>query len=250
MAWICAICESGGETLLPHRVSFMIASLAQEPILTADTDLTPSLAEQTAVRLRDSIVSGEIVPGQRLSETRLATTLNVSRNTLREVFRLLTREGLLRHEPNRGVFVATPSMASILDIYRVRRMIEVPAVAQAWPRHEAVGRMRLAVERAEALAQQADWRGVGSENIVFHSAIVALTDSPRLMAFYSQISIELRLTFGLLDNPEMLHAPYIALNRDIVDNVISGDTKTAAGLLDTYLGQSERTIMAAFARLE
>lgn len=225
----------------------MSAETDLSPVL--PSGLVPSLAEQTAARLRESILSGEIGPGERLSEARLAATLAVSRNTLREVFRLLTREGLLHHEPNRGVFVATPSMASILDIFRVRRMIEVPALAQAWPRHEGIARMRAAVERAEALAGVADWRAVGTENIAFHNAIVALTDSPRLIAFHSQIAVELRLTFGLLDSPEMLHAPYIALNREIVDRAGAGDTAGAAVLLGHYLDQSERTIMAAFARL-
>ena len=83
----------------------------------------PGLAEETASRLRNDIIGGTLPPGQRLSETRLAADLGVSRNTLREVFRLLTREGLLRHEPNRGVFVAVPSMATIVDIYRVRRLV-------------------------------------------------------------------------------------------------------------------------------
>lgn len=208
------------------------------------------LGEQTASRLRDQITSGEVAPGERLSETQLAAKLSVSRNTLREVFRLLTREGLLRHEPNRGVFVATPSMASILDIYRVRRLIEVPALAQSWPRHAAVACMREAVDLAEQKAQQRDWRAVGSANMQFHTAIVALTDSPRLIAFFAQITAELRLAFGLLDSPEMLHEPYIALNRAIVQCLAEDDPAAAARLLDDYLTRSERTIMTAFARLE
>lgn len=217
--------------------------------MTDEPGQPPSLAEQTATRLRAWITSGDVLPGQRLSEARLAAELDVSRNTLREVFRLLTREGLLRHEPNRGVFVATPSMASILDIYRVRRLIEVPALAQAWPRHEAALRMRNAVEQAEQASKLADWRGAGSANMDFHTAIVALTDSPRLMAFFAQISAELRLAFGLLRSPEMLHEPYIPLNRAIVTSLENGDPAGAAQMLDDYLTKSERTIMAAFARL-
>ncbi|RJL09330.1 GntR family transcriptional regulator [Paracoccus siganidrum] len=214
-----------------------------------DAQTVPGLAEQTAARLRDEITGGAVVPGQRLSEAQLAKRLDVSRNTLREVFRLLTREGLLRHEPNRGVFVATPSMASILDIYRVRRLIEVPALAQAWPRHEAVARMHAAVDHAERMAALPDWQAVGSANMDFHSAIVALTDSPRLMGFFAQISAELRLAFGLLDSPELLHEPFIRLNRAIVDRIEAGDAKAASEMLEEYLTRSERTIMAAFARL-
>lgn len=50
------------------------------------------------------ITIGELPPGERLSETALSETLEISRNTLREVFRVLTQEGLLTYKPNRGVF--------------------------------------------------------------------------------------------------------------------------------------------------
>ena len=210
---------------------------------------SPSLAEEMAARLRASVTGGALRPGQRLSEARLAAELEISRNTLREVFRLLTREGILRHEPNRGVFVATPSMASILDIYRVRRLIEVPALAQAWPGHAAVARMRAAVAHATTLHPSGDWQGVGSANMEFHSAIVALTDSPRLIGFFTQIIAELRLAFGLLDSPELLHRPYITRNAEILARLEAGDPPGAAQLLEEYLNQSERAVLEAFARL-
>ena len=209
----------------------------------------PGLAEEIAVRLREQVTGGTLTPGQRLSEARLAAELDISRNTLREVFRLLTREGILRHEPNRGVFVAVPSMASILDIYRVRRLIEPPALAQGWPGHSAVARMRAAVSRAGELQAIPDWRGIGSANMEFHSAIVALTDSPRLMQFFTQITAELRLAFGLLDSPELLHRPYIARNAEILALLESGQAEAAARLLGDYLNQSERAVLEAFARL-
>lgn len=209
----------------------------------------PGLAEDMAQQLRDRVISGELGPGQRLSEARLAADLQISRNTLREVFRLLTREGLLSHQPNRGVFVATPSMASIVDIYRIRRMIELPALAQAWPGHDAVARMETAVARAETLHRQGDWRGIGSANMEFHAAIVALTDSPRLIGFFARITAELRLAFGLLGSPEQLYRPYITRNGAILDRLRDGDAAAASALLEDYLNQSERTVLEAFARL-
>ena len=225
------------------------APLAATDPATPKPASAPGLAEDMAGQLRARVTGGALRPGQRLSEARLAAELDISRNTLREVFRLLTREGILRHEPNRGVFVATPSMASILDIYRVRRLIEVPALAQAWPGHAAVARMRAAVARAETLHPAGDWLGVGSANMEFHSAIVALTDSPRLIGFFTQIIAELRLAFGLLDSPEQLHRPYITRNAEILGRLEGGDAPGAARLLEDYLNQSERAVLEAFARL-
>lgn len=209
---------------------------------------TPGLTQETAARLRDLVMTGGLHPGQRLSETRLAADLAVSRNTLREVFRLLVQEGLLTHLPHRGVSVAVPSMAGVLDIYRVRRLIELPALAAAWPRHPATQIMANEVALARAARAAGDWRGVGSSNMRFHAAIVALADSPRLTHFFGQVMAELRLAFGGLDSPEQLHAPFLDENDQIVGLLRQGDTAAAAARLADYLDRSERVVMTAFAR--
>lgn len=214
----------------------------------ADEDESLSLAERLVTKIRDQLIAGELKPGQRLSEAALSTRLDVSRNSLREAFRLLTKDGLLRHEANRGVFVATPSMASIIDIYRVRRLVECKALEQAFSGHPAVRRMRLAVETARACRNGRDWLGVGSANMQFHAAIVDLADSSRLSDFYTRIAAELRLSFGLLDDPELLHAPFVELNGEILGLLEADKAKEAASALDSYLVRSERTVLAAFAR--
>ncbi|CAH0342887.1 GntR family transcriptional regulator [Rhizobium sp. CECT 9324] len=216
----------------------------------AEQDTTSALAPRLAEQIRDKLIAGELRPGQRLSEAALSAGLDVSRNSLREAFRLLTKEGLLRHEPNRGVFVATPSMSSIIDIYRVRRTIECRAIANAYPNHPAVARMKTAVQHARAARDAKDWLTVGSQNMVFHAAIVDLADSQRLNVFYAQIAAELRLSFGLLDDPELLHAPYVDLNAAILEKLETGQTQEAATALETYLLQSERTVLAAFSRID
>src|SRR5690606_5078985 len=194
-----------------------------------------TLAETVAGRIRDQVITGRLRPGSHLSEIALSDELQVSRNTLREVFRLLTKEGLLRYEANRGVFVSTPSMATIIDIYRVRRLIECPALAQAHPRHPGVARMRATVEEARRARQVKDWLGVGSADIAFHAAIVELSDSPRLSSFYAQISLELRLVFGLLNDPEFLHDPFIDQNWQILMELEAGKAEVASQMLDAYL---------------
>lgn len=207
-----------------------------------------TLAERLAQRIRNKLIAGELRPGQRLSEEALSTRLDVSRNSLREAFRLLTKDGLLRHEPNRGVFVATPSMASIIDIYRVRRLVECRALAQSYPNHPAVGRMIEAVETAKLCRETQDWMGMGSANMLFHAAIVDLADSVRLSEFYARIAAELRLSFGLLDDPELLHGPYVEQNAAILALLLEGKPTEAASALEAYLMLSERTVLAAFAR--
>ncbi len=206
------------------------------------------LPKKLANTLRDHLIAGDFTPGQRLSEQALCTSLDVSRNTLREAFRLLTKEGLLQHEANRGVFVTIPTISSVIDIYRVRRIIECRALANSYPRHPAAARMRAAVETAMAARQRQDWQEVGSANMLFHAAIVALADSVRLSEFYAQIAAELRLSFCLLDKPDLLHEPYVEMNADILHRLEAGRPQEAAAALEAYLTQSERTVLAALAR--
>ena len=207
-----------------------------------------SLANQVADSLRTELTHGAFEPGQRLSESALCDRMGVSRNTLREAFRLLTKDGLLTHAPNRGVFVAEPSMASIIDIYRVRRMLECHALRQAYPRHPAKLRMQQAVDAALAARDAGDWVAVGSSNMDFHQAIVALADSERLNAWFVQLLAELRLAFGLMHDPEFLHAPYVDKNQTLMALVHADQFDEAATLLNDYLAQSERIVLAVLAR--
>lgn len=207
-----------------------------------------SLPDTVADTIRQRLIHGELRAGQHLSEATLSQQLNISRNTLREVFRILITEGLLRHEPNRGVTVVIPSIADIIDIYRVRRLIECQSLEKAWPLHPAHKDMRQAVADASRAREARDWLQVGSANMAFHAAIVALSDSERLSAMFQDIAAELRLAFGMLDDPEYLHAPYVDLNARLLNVFLEGQTATAARELETYLVQSERMLLAVYAR--
>jgi DNA-binding GntR family transcriptional regulator len=218
-------------------------SLPASPPLVAQT-----LAERMAEQLREKITQGEFLPGQRLSEQALSDNLGISRNTLREVFRLLSREGLVKHSLNRGVFVSIPSMAAIIDIYRIRRFIECQALAQAYAGHPATRKMQEEVENARRGRAEGDWVGVGTANMAFHMAIVALADSERLNHLFAPVLAELRLAFGLLQDAELLHAPYVDMNARILALAAAGDFAAASRTLNDYLVQSERVVLAVYAR--
>jgi len=215
-------------------------------------DISPSskdnLTERIAALLHQKIIQGEFSPGQRLSEQRLSAALGISRNSLREVFRLLAQEGLLHHAPNRGVFVTQPDIASIIDIYRVRRTLECYALAHASPGHPAMEDMQQALHKAQTACENQAWKMVGTANMDFHNAVVALADSARLQRLYQQISAELRLAFGLLQDPQYLHAPFVERNARILALLQAGKCEHAALAMQEYLTHSERMVLAGFSR--
>ncbi|MBB2900823.1 DNA-binding GntR family transcriptional regulator [Kineococcus radiotolerans] len=204
-----------------------------------------TLAELLSAR----IAAGEFRPGRRLSEAELAERFSVSRNTLREAFRVLAEQGLLEHVPHRGVSVTAPRVADVLDIYRVRRHLETGVLVKAAPQHPATARMRGAVEAAEAAAAAGDWAGVGTANMAFHAALVSLSDSPRLGRTYRQLSAELRLAFLVIGDPQALHGAFVERNRSVLETFVADGGPAAARELEDYLTESERTVLGAYARL-
>ncbi|MEU6138246.1 GntR family transcriptional regulator [Nocardioides sp. NPDC047086] len=209
----------------------------------------PDVEDTLTNALRRRIIDGEFAPGTRLSEISLAEKLGVSRNTLREAFRVLSEQGLVEHVPHRGVSVASPTVADVVDIYRARRYVETAALAAGSPLHPAVTAMREAVEQSETSLEARDWRTLGTANMAFHDAIVALADSPRLERLFRDIAAELRLAFLEIDNPEALHAPFVTRNRALLETFLEHGGPAAAAELQDYLVLSERTVLGAFTRL-
>lgn len=217
--------------------------------MSISTPPTQSRAAGAQHALRALIIDGEFSPGTPLREAELAERLGVSRNTLRESFRVLEGEGIVTIVPNRGAKVSTPTITSIIDVFRVRRFIETQALREALPRHPGVARMRSAVQDALTAREAGDWRRVGTDNIAFHTGIVSLTDSPRLARLHEQLSAELRLAFGIVDDPEYLHSPFVERNIEILGLIETGQNSEAADRLTDYLHLSERMLLAAYERV-
>jgi DNA-binding GntR family transcriptional regulator len=204
--------------------------------------VTTDRAERSADAIRELIVTGRLTPGQRLSEQAVSETLDVSRNTLREAFRILVHEGLLVRRPNAGVAVARPTLADVVDIYRVRRLIEVPALAAGDPAHPGARTMRDAVDAALAARLGGDWRDIAAANMRFHSGIVSLASSPRLDRVHANLSAELRLSFGLLGENGAFFDGFVDRNASLLRRFLSGDADGAAADLNRYLTDSERML--------
>src|SRR5690606_18662364 len=131
-----------------------------------------STAERVADILRSRIAEGYFPPGTRLSEDSIGGALGISRNTLREAFRLLTHERLLVHELNRGVFVRVLTVEDVEDIYRTRRLVESAVVRGLGDPPYVLDALARVVEQGRRAAREGDWNAVGTANIHFHRELV------------------------------------------------------------------------------
>jgi DNA-binding GntR family transcriptional regulator len=203
-----------------------------------------STAQKVADMLRERVLDGELAPGLRLSEEAIGGALGVSRNTLREAFRLLTRDRLLVHEHSRGVFVRRPTGDDVRDLYAARRVIECGAL-RLWndvteAQREAA---RAPVRQAVARAEKNDWTRAGQANIQFHRAIVGLAGSTRLSDESDRLFAELMLAFRVAQEINDFYQTYVPWNRRIVELLNNGAIDEAGVQLVEYLDAAEQDLV-------
>ncbi len=206
-----------------------------------------STAEKVAEILRTRIIEGAFQPGERLAEDKIVKALSISRNTLREAFRLLTHARLLTHEMNRGVFVRSLTTDDVRDLYRVRRMIECSVVSAITAPPAGLAQVEAAVAEGERAERAGAWRELGTANMHFHQALTGLANSPRLDEMMQQIIAELRLAFHVMNDPERFHGPYLSRNQAILIDLRRGDGPSASEKLSDYLTVAETQLLAGFA---
>jgi DNA-binding GntR family transcriptional regulator len=205
-----------------------------------------STVELLADALRERIIKGVYLPGERLSEEAIIKPLKVSRNSLREAFRLLTHERLLVHELNRGVFVRKLTVDDVVDLYRVRKLVECNAVRTLTERPKLADDMVAAVIAGDLATKSEDWRGLGTANMMFHQAVGELANSSRIDELMRNILAELRLVFHAMADPRRFHEPYLERNKEILTAIEAGDGARAERLLLKYLEDSEQQIVSAY----
>jgi DNA-binding GntR family transcriptional regulator len=189
------------------------------------------LPNEVCDRLRHSIVSGSLLPGERIVEARLARQLGISRAPIREAARLLEREGLIVSHPGRGFIVRQITIQELQEIYDVRACIECFAVRRAVEARDErlvdeLGRIAerlMRANRAGAFSQQV------AEDYNFHRSIVAAARNNRLLRSYDEIAGELRMTLSLIGMAANTSDwRKIAESHKILLQVISGGTSDEA----------------------
>ena len=90
-------------------------------------------AHRVAAELRRSILDGELPPGARVRQEEVAARIGASRLPVREALRMLTAEGLLQSEPNKGARVSVLTAANVDLIYQMRERLEPLALIETLP---------------------------------------------------------------------------------------------------------------------
>ncbi|MFC0109746.1 GntR family transcriptional regulator [Kibdelosporangium aridum] len=138
--------------------------------------------EFVLAELRRAILTGEMPPGSAVRQDALAEKLGVSRVPLREALRTLEGEGQVIYRPHRGYQVADLSLDDLLEVYRIRELLETEATLRAVPLMSAedIERLEQAEEDIMRAAAADDIVGMAAANRQFHFTVLEASGMPRL----------------------------------------------------------------------
>ena len=155
------------------------------------------LREQIRDILLERILRGELEPGERLVETRLARELGTSQAPVREALRDLQLLRLVESEPFRGARVRAVDDEQLLPVFPVRMALEDLAAREAARRADGnVGRLKREIDAMRAAAKTEDWRAQIAHDLAFHRTVVEMAGNEPLLQSWLVLGIEVSTAFA------------------------------------------------------
>lgn len=150
------------------------------------TNTVRTIQHQVYEIIKNNISTGVYKPNQRLQEINIAAELNVSRSPIREAFRELTAEGLLKTVPNKGVYVKEFFAKDFREIFEVRLLLESYAIQKL--NDQALAAMEAELDEAERRLSSAyktrDVERYAAADSNFHQLLVESCGNELLIANY------------------------------------------------------------------
>lgn len=135
-----------------------------------------------ANELRSLIARGTLAPGMRLGQTELAEQFNASRVPVREALKLLSSEGIIEHDPNRGFFVTRLSRDEAEQLFTLRHLVEDELLRTVeWPDEEKLAELEERATQLEKLLDEGDRFNWWNAHRDFHMMIFDLSPKKTIM---------------------------------------------------------------------
>jgi len=129
-----------------------------------------------ANEIRELIARGALSPGVRLGQQELAERFDASRMPVREALKLLSAEGIIVHDANRGFFVASLSSDEARQLFKLRHMVEDSLLATVrWPTDEELRELGRRADELEKLLNSGDRATWWTRHRDFHRMIFELS---------------------------------------------------------------------------
>lgn len=204
----------------------------------------PPSEEAVYERLLAAIFEHRLPPGTKLGEDRLATIFGVSRARIRRVLPRLAHEGVVTLEPNRGAFVAKPTVAEAREVFEARRILEpgiVEKVMRLPERRAILARLRQHVAAERRARADNDLRSVVRLSGEFHTLLAEISGNAVLVKSMRELTTRTCLVIALYDKPSMPSC-LGEEHADMVEAIAAGESGRAMKLMLEHLHHVERNL--------
>lgn len=224
--------------------------------------MTQSLKQRAYGLILRKLSSGELAPGERVSNRALAKELGIGFVPVREALIRLVSEGLIEHRPGQGTFVPQPSSETIFELYDLREALECHAVGKLAARpgevdlSEAYEQNRrllyvidqLACEGRETCTAEHRDRWAQAD-AAFHGALLRAAGNRRALETVLDLRVLSRVfSQGVQHEPIATLRRTLAEHQRILDALRRGDAEAARKEMALHIRQGCRMVLAAYER--
>lgn len=206
-----------------------------------------SLGQHVFEHLREAIIRGEMAPGDRLVESRLAGALDISRTPVREAIHKLEREGLLEKLPRGGFAVVNLTREDIEETFGIRCVLESYAarLAAANCREEELLPLEEKIREFQQCLDQGLLEDLPGINTQFHGLFYALSKSPRLIKMINDLKDKIHRFRKILLKTEKWAETSNRDHRKMLEAIRRRDTEQVERVVKEHILRGERMVLRA-----
>jgi DNA-binding GntR family transcriptional regulator/pimeloyl-ACP methyl ester carboxylesterase len=202
--------------------------------------------------LRDRILDHRLRPGERIDSQSLSDEMGISRMPVKQALDRLAAEGLLDVQPNRGTFVATPSLRQVEEAFEVRIGLELLAAARTVGNlsAERLAAFNASLDELDALVDDADPVRHMEANERFHTQLVDYADNATLSELYRTLRTHIQIAQIHYSAPgwESRREQERAEHRAIYAALSERDADALQRELEAHLRRAEHSLIADIRR--
>jgi len=203
--------------------------------------------ERVVAMLKELILEGTLVPGQRLISRDLVEQLGISRGSLREAFHRLAGDRLIELIPNRGAVVRRLNRAEIIGLFQIREALEGQAArlaAQHIDENDHRARLEALLKEGRDLQQQLDMRRFTAYNRRFHQAIVAVSGNQELAELIDRYQLAVFMThLKRVMGSDSIIKTSIAQHEAIAQAILASNEDVAYAAMKQHLWHSATAML-------
>lgn len=189
-----------------------------------------SLAQAAYDAIKKLVLSGEILPGERVTVRPLADRLGLSPTPITAALVALARDGVLESRLHRGFFVPEFDLEDLREIYEMREGLDIVAVraaASSGDRARIAQELAVHCDHQSAYLAQKDMERYRFEDLEFHQAIWRLCGNRRLRRAGENLQDHMRLCNAITSRRPGRGAQSVDEHRRIVAAIAAGDADAA-----------------------